>query len=223
VFRFPSIEHPLGTDILGRDLLSRLVHGARISLGVGLLAAALNTGLGLSLGALAGYRGGRLDALLMRLADLMLALPTLFLLIAVQSLLPPRFLTVALMIALSRWMTLARLVRARVLTLKQQEFTLAARATGCTGQRIVLRHLVPNTMGQIAVAFSFAVSDAILIESALSFLGLGLPPGQPSWGNILSDARAGIVAGAWWVVLFPSLMILLVTASVNLLGDEVRA
>ena len=222
VFLSPSIEHPLGTDLLGRDLLSRLLHGARISLGLGLLVAVLNTGLGLSLGALAGYRGGRLDGLLMRLADLMLALPTLFLLIAVQALLPPHFLTVALIIALSRWMALARLVRARFLSLKEQEFTLAARATGCSDPRIVLRHLLPNTAGQIAVAFSFAVADAILIESALSFLGLGLPPGQASWGNILSDARAGILAGAWWAVLFPGLMILLVTASVNQLASEVR-
>ena len=222
VFSPPSVEHPVGTDLLGRDLLSRLLRGARISLGLGLLAAVLNTGLGLSLGALAGYRGGRLDGLVMRLADLMLALPTLFLLIAVQALLPPRFLTVALIIAFSRWMTLARLVRARFLSLKEREFTLAARATGCSEQRIVLRHLLPNTAGQIAVAFSFAVADAILIESALSFLGLGLPPAEASWGNILSDARAGILAGAWWAVLFPGLMILVVTASVNQLANQVR-
>lgn len=220
VFAPPSAQHPLGTDALGRDVLSRLVYGAGISFSAGLLAAALGTGLGLCLGAAAGYAGGRLDGLLMRLADLMLALPTLFLLIVVQSLVPPSLLTVVLSIALTRWMSLARLVRARFLSLKEQEFTLAARATGCSNARIVVRHLLPNTSALIAVSFSFAVADAILIESALSFLGLGLPPGQPSWGSMLFDAQAGIVTGAWWVALFPGLMILLVTASVNLLGDQ---
>jgi peptide/nickel transport system permease protein len=222
VFNPPSTQHPLGTDMLGRDVLSRLVHGARVSLGAGLVAAVLGTGLGLCLGAVAGYTGGRLDGLLMRLADLMLALPTFFLLIVVQSLVPPSLLAVALIIAVTRWMSLARLVRARFLSLKEQEFTLAARATGCSNARIVVRHLLPNTSALIAVAFSFAVADAILIESALSFLGLGLPPGRPSWGNMLSDAQAGIVTGAWWVAFFPGLMILLVTLAVNLLGDGLR-
>ena len=220
MFRPPSAQHPLGTDALGRDVLSRLVHGARISLGLGLLAAVLSTGLGLSLGSLAGYVGGRLDGLLMRLVDLMLALPTLFLLIAVQSLVPPHFLTVALMIALTRWMGLARLVRGQFLSLKEREFVQAARAIGCPGRRIVVRHLLPNTSGQIGVSFSFALADAILIESALSFLGLGLPASQASWGSMLAEARASILAGAWWVALFPGLMILLVTAAVNLLADE---
>ena len=223
VLRPPSVEHPLGTDALGRDLLSRLVCGARVSLGVGLLAAIVGTGLGLSLGALAGYLGGRLDEILMRLADLMLALPTLFLLIAVQSMVPPHLLTVALVIALTRWMGLARLVRGQFLSLKEREFVQAARAIGCTGRRIVLRHLLPNTSGQIAVSFSFTLAEAILIESALSFLGLGFPASQPSWGGMLAEARASILAGAWWVVLFPGLMILLVTASVNLLADEWQA
>jgi peptide/nickel transport system permease protein len=218
----PGVEHPLGTDRLGRDLLSRLLFGARNSLGVAGLAATLSCGLGLLVGALAGYGGQWLDDLLMRLVDLGLALPAFFLIIGVQAIVPPRALTVALIIAATRWMPLARLVRGQFLSLKERDFVLAARATGCSGVRIVGRHLLPNTLGPILVFFSLALADAILLESALSFLGLGLPAGQPSWGGILADGRASILSGAWWTVLFPGLAILAVTAAINLLGDELQ-
>ena len=191
-------------------------------MGVSILAATVSCGIGLSVGALAGYAGGRLEGLLMRLVDLMLALPTFFLLITVQALFPPRLFTVALIIAVTRWMALARLIRGQFLSLKERDFVQAARAIGCSGWRIVSRHLLPNTASQIVVFFTLALADAILIESALSFLGLGLPPGQPSWGNMLADGRASVLAGTWWVALFPGLMILLVTLAVNLLGDEIQ-
>jgi peptide/nickel transport system permease protein len=174
-------------------------------------------------GAVSGYSPGWLDDMLMRATDLGLALPTFFLLIAIQALLPRRAPTVAVIIALTSWMPLARLVRGRFLTLREGDMVLAARATGCTGRRIVLHHLLPNTLAEIAVFFSLALADAILVESALGFLGLGLPPGRPSWGAMLADGRAGILSGAWWIILFPGLAILLVTAAVNLLGDELQA
>jgi peptide/nickel transport system permease protein len=216
----PSRLHLLGTDQLGRDLLSRLLYGTKISLSVGFLVAVVGSGVGVGIGALAGYASGRLDALLMRLADLMLALPTFFLLIAAQALFAPRLSTVALIIAATQWMALARLVRGRFLSLREQDFVQAARATGCSDGRIVLRHLLPNTWGQIVVCFSLMLADGILIESALSFLGLGLPPDQPSWGNMLADGRATILDGTWWVALFPGLMILWVALAANLFSDE---
>jgi len=187
-----------------------------------LLAATVSCGIDLSMGALAGYAGGR-DGLLMRLVDLTLALPTFFLLIVVQALLPLCLLTIALIIALTRWMALARLlVRGQFLSLKERDFVQAARTIGCSAWRIVFRHLLPNTSSQIAVFFTLALADAILIKSALSFLGLGLPPSQPSWGSMLADGRASVLAGTWWVALFPGLMILLMTLTVNLLGDGIQ-
>jgi peptide/nickel transport system permease protein len=218
----PSRLHLLGTDRLGRDVLSRLLLGARNSLAVGVLAASLGCGLGVLAGGVAGYAGHWLDDVLMRMADLMLALPTFFLLIAVQALVPARAWSVALIIALTRWMAMARLVRGRFLSLRERGFVLAARATGSTGWRIVLRHMLPNTLGEITVFVTLVLADAILVESALSFLGLGLPPGQPSWGTMLADGRASILSGAWWAILFPGLAILLVTGATNLLGDELQ-
>jgi peptide/nickel transport system permease protein len=218
----PSHLHPLGTDRLGRDVLSRLLYGARISLSVGLLVATLSCGIGALVGALAGYSAGWIDGLLMRFVDLMLALPTFFLLVAAQVLFPPRLFTVALIIAATRWMALARLVRGQLLSLKERDFVQAAQAIGCPRWRIIFHHLLPNTSGSIVVFFTLAVADAILIESALSFLGLGLPPDQASWGAMLADGRASLTAGNWWATFFPGLMILLVTLSVNLLGDELQ-
>lgn len=215
----PGHEHLLGTDLLGRDILSRALHGARVSLFVGLSAAAIAALLGVSLGMIAAYRGGLLDALVTRLVDAALAMPAFFLLIAVQTLLGAGVANVIIMVSLIGWMVVARVVRAVTLSMKEREFILAARALGCSGARIVVRHLLPNLVGQVGVLFTLGVADALLIESALSFLGMGVPPTEASWGNMLSDAQAAILSGAWWIPAFPGMLILGTAMAVNLVGD----
>ncbi len=218
----PSLAHPLGTDRLGRDVLSRLLYGTRVSLGVALSAAALAGTLGTTLGALAGYVGGRVDTLLMRATDLVLALPTFFLLVAAQAVLGASLVGVVIIIALTGWMGAARLVRGQFLSLVRRDFVEAARALGCTPGRIIFRHVLPNASSQVIVLFTLGVADAVLIESALSFLGLGVPPYQASWGNMLIDGQVSILSGSWWIAFFPGLMILLTALSVNLLGDGLQ-
>lgn len=218
----PSAAHPLGTDLLGRDLLSRSLYGARVSLAVGLSAAAIAVFLGLALGLAAAYRGGWIDAAVTRLVDAALAMPALFLLIAVQSLVGPGVANVILLVSLVGWMLVARVVRALTLSLKEREFVLAARALGCSAPRIVLRHIVPNLAGQVGVLFALGVADALLVESALSFLGMGVPATEPSWGNMLSDAQAAILSGAWWVPAVPGALILSAALAINLLGDGLQ-
>ncbi len=218
----PGRGHPLGTDLLGRDLLSRGIHGARVSLAVGLASAGLAALLGIALGVLGAYRGGWLDAAVTRLVDAALAIPAFFLLVALQALLGAGVANVILMVALVGWMMVARVVRAQTLSLKEREFVLAARALGCSGHRIVLRHLLPNLVGSIGVLFAIGVADALLLESALSFLGLGVPPTEPSWGNMLSDAQAAILSGAWWIAAVPGTLILGTALAINLVGDGLQ-
>ncbi len=218
----PSPQHLLGTDTLGRDLLSRALYGARVSLAVGVGAAGLSALLGVALGLAAAYRGGILDAAVTRLVDAALAMPAFFLLIALQSLFGSGLLTVIVMVSLVGWMVVARVVRAVTLSLKEREFVLAARALGCSGSRIVLRHLIPNLVSQVGVLFALGVADALLLESALSFLGMGVPPTEPSWGNMLNDAQAAILSGAWWIAVFPGALILGTALAVNLVGDGLR-
>ena len=215
----PGPQHLLGTDALGRDLLSRALLGGRVSLAVGLAAAAISALLGVTLGLAAAYGGGWLDVLVTRLVDAALAVPAFFLLVAVQSVAGPGVPNVILMASLVGWMTVARIVRALTLSLKEREFVLAARALGCSAIHIVVRHLVPNLAGQVAVLFALGVADALLIESALSFLGMGVPAAEPSWGNMLADAQAAILSGAWWTAAFPGVLILATTISINLVGN----
>ncbi len=215
----PGPGHPLGTDLLGRDLLSRALHGTRVSMAVGLASAATAALLGTALGMAAAYRGGWLDAAVTRLVDAALAVPAFFLLVALQTRLGGGVGSVILMVSVVGWMVVARVVRALTLSLKGREFVLAARAMGCTGVQIVLRHLIPNLAGQVIVLFALGVADALLIESALSFLGMGVPPSEPSWGNMLSDAQAAILSGAWWVAAFPGALILGTALAINLVGD----
>ncbi len=217
----PSAAHPLGTDALGRDVLSRLLYGARISLLVGFVATGVSVAIGAPLGLLAGYLGGRVDAAVMRLADMMLSFPTFFLILAVIAFLEPSIWNVMLVIGLTSWMGVARLVRAEILSLKAREFVLAAEALGVPPLRIMGLHLLPNATGPLLVSTVLGVAGAVLIESGLSFLGLGVQPPTPSWGNMLAEGKDDI-AFAWWLTTFPGLAILITVLGLNLLGEGLR-
>jgi len=217
----PSPAHLLGTDTLGRDVLSRVIFGARISLLVGFVAVGIATLIGVLVGALAGYYGGAMDALLMRLVDLMLCFPTLFLILAVIAVLGPSIWNIMVVIGVTGWMGVARLVRAEFLSLREREFVMAARALGASDARLIWRHLLPNALTPVMVSATLGVAGAILTESALSFLGLGVQPPTPSWGNILTMGKDNIEI-AWWLSVFPGLAILVTVMSYNLLGEGIR-
>ena len=218
----PSLQHLFGTDRLGRDVFARIVWGARVSLGVSLLAVSLGSLIGVLLGAIAGYTGGPADVLITRAIDVMLSLPTFFLLVTIQSLFPPSALNVIVIIGVTSWMAIARIVRGQFLTMKQRDFVEAARCLGAQPARIIFLHILPNVSSQIIVYFTLGLADAVLVESALSFLGLGVPPYQASWGNMLIDGQIGILSGTWWVAFFPGLMILLTALSINFVGDGLQ-
>jgi len=217
----PSVAHPFGTDELGRDVLSRMIWGSRVSLKVGFIAVGLAILVGTLIGSIAGFYGGRVDALLMRFVDIMLAFPTFFLILAVISVLEPSIYTIMVVIGFTGWMDVARLVRAEYLTLKERDFVVAARASGAGNLRIIFRHILPNALSPVFVASAFGVAGAILIESGLSFLGLGVQPPDPSWGNILTSGKDNIEV-AWWLSLFPGLAILATVLSYNLVGEGLR-
>jgi peptide/nickel transport system permease protein len=217
----PSTAHWLGTDHLGRDLFSRVLLGARISLSVGLLAAAVSVSIGVTVGALSGFYGGMIDNLMMRFVDVIMCFPFLFLAITVVTILSPNFFNVVLIIGLLAWPGLARLVRASILSLREQEFFLAARAIGVGTSRLVFRHLVPNTMAPIIVNATLQVAAAILAESALSYLGLGVQPPTPSWGNILMAGKP-FLSTNFGYTFFPGLMIFTTVMCINFLGDGLR-
>ncbi len=217
----PSAAHLLGTDTLGRDVLSRVIYGARISLLVGFVAVGLATLIGVLVGALAGYYGGVVDAVLMRLVDLMLCFPTLFLILAVIAVLGPSIWNIMVVIGVTGWMGVARLVRAEFLSLREREFVVAARALGASDARLIWRHLLPNALTPVMVSATLGVAGAILTESALSFLGLGVQAPTPSWGNILTMGKDNLEI-AWWLSVFPGLAILVTVMSYNLLGEGIR-
>lgn len=221
VFSPPSKAHPFGTDELGRDVLSRMIWGSRVSLQVGILAVGLAIFLGTLFGSIAGYYGGRIDSIIMRFVDIMLAFPTLFLILAVISILEPSIYNIMIIIGLTGWMDVARLVRAEFLTLKERDFVLAAKASGASNLRIIFSHILPNALSPVFVAATFGIAGAILIESGLSFLGLGVQPPNPSWGNIITSGKDNIEV-AWWLSLFPGLAILVTVLSYNLLGEGLR-
>jgi peptide/nickel transport system permease protein len=217
----PSPAHLLGTDTLGRDVLSRIIFGARVSLLVGFVAVGISSLVGMLVGALAGYYGGRIDQILMRLVDLMLCFPVFFLILAVIAVLGPSIWNIMVIIGLTSWMGVARLVRAELLTLKEREFVAATRALGASDARIIWRHLLPNALTPVMVSATLGVAGAILVESALSFLGLGVQPPTPSWGNMLT-AGYGNMEIAWWLSVFPGLAIFFTVMSYNLLGEGIR-
>ena len=216
-----SARYPLGTDTLGRDVLSRLLHGARISLIVGLAAVLVAGVVGVGLGLVAGYRGGWADDLLMRLGDIQLAFPVLLLGVAVIAVLGASLANMILVLGASGWVTYARIARGETLSLKERDFVAAARALGAPASHVVARHLLPNVLPSLMVVTTFSVARTIIAEASLSFLGLGLPPPAPSWGAMLDEGRNYITTG-WWLALFPGLAILLLVLAINLCGDWLR-
>lgn len=217
----PDTTHFLGTDQLGRDLFARIIYGSRISLTVGITVVCISTIVGTSLGAIAGYRAGIIDYLIMRFTDCMLCFPVFFLILAVIALLEPSVFNIVLILGLTSWMSQARLVRAEILSLKTREFVLAAKAYGASDYLIITRHLIPNAYGPIFVSAVLGIAYAILAESSLSFLGIGIQPPTPSWGNILSDAKSTL-GFAWWLSLFPGIAILLAILGFNFLGEGLK-
>ena len=217
----PSARHVLGTDQLGRDVLARMLYGSRVSLAVGFVSVGIATVIGLVLGAAAGYRGGLLDAAIMRLVDLMLVFPRFFLLLAVLAFLTPSIWTIMVVIGLTGWMGVARLVRAEFLALREREFVLWSQSIGASEFRIVWRHILPNAMAPVLVAMTLGIPAAILTESGLSFLGLGVQPPHATWGQILNEGKDAIEL-AWWLSVYPGLAILVTVLSYNLLGEGIR-
>ncbi|MCX5846854.1 MAG: ABC transporter permease [Deltaproteobacteria bacterium] len=221
VLSAPSASHLCGTDQLGRDVLSRMIWGARISLKVGFVATGIAILIGAVLGAVAGYYGRWIDAVTMRFVDIMLCFPTFFLILAVIALLEPSIWNIMIIIGLTGWMGITRLVRADFISLKERDFVLAARAIGASDSRIIFIHILPNAMASVVVAATLGVAGAILTESALSFLGIGVQPPTPSWGNILTAGKDNIDI-AWWLSLYPGLAILITVLGYNLLGEGIR-
>ncbi|MFQ5678438.1 MAG: ABC transporter permease [Gemmatimonadota bacterium] len=220
-FLAPSILHPMGTDRFGRDVFSRVLHGARISLSIGVSAVFIAITLGTLAGAVAGYLRGWWDAVTMRFVDLMLSFPRLVLLIAVAGLFRPSILLVVLVLGLTGWMGTSRIVRGEVLSLREREFVQAARALGYSEGRILLRHVLPNVWGPVIVAATLGIGNTILAEAALSFLSLGVQPPTASWGNMVASGR-DVMLDAWWITTFPGLAIVFTVMSFNLVGDGLR-
>lgn len=217
----PSMKHLLGTDSLGRDLFSRMIYAARIALLIGLVAVGLACVIGVFLGSIAGYFGGKMDSFIMRFADIMLCFPRFFLILAVIAVVGPSIFNVMVIIGLTGWMGMARLIRAEILSLKTRDYVSASKALDASHFFIITRHLIPNGIGPVLVSFVFGVAGAILTEAGLSFLGLGVQPPNPSWGNILMEGKAVLGVG-WWVILFPGFAILITVLAFNLLGEGLR-
>ena len=217
----PSSEHLMGTDGLGRDVFSRMLYGARISLLVGIVAVGIATAIGVVLGAVSGYYRGWVDVFIMRMVDVMLSIPTFFLILAVIAFLTPSIWNIMIVIGLTSWMGVTRLVRAEFLSLRNREFVMASETLGARDTRLIFSHLLPNSLTPVIVTSVLGVASAVLIESGLSFLGLGVQAPQASWGNILTDGKE-YIQFAWWLSLFPGLAILITVLGYNLLGEGLR-
>lgn len=217
----PDTAHFMGTDKFGRDVFSRVVYGARVSLSIGLVAVVLAVGLGTLLGAVAGYAGGRVDGVLMRFADMALAFPRLFLVLTFVALFGRSFWLIIVVLGLTGWMPVARLVRGEVLSLKEREHVQAARALGVPPGGVLWRHIVPHAIAPVIVAATLRLGNTILLEASLSFLGLGVLPPTPSWGSMVLEGKDALLS-AWWVSTFPGLVIVLTVVGYNLLGDGLR-
>jgi len=217
----PSLDHLMGTDDLGRDAFTRLLYGGRISLTVGIFAALVATTIGAVLGAVAGFYGGGTDNVLMRFTEVIIAIPSLPLLIILSSYTQASVVVIILIIGLLSWMATARIVRGSVHSVKRQDFVMAARMMGCRNATIIGRHIIPNVMGPIIVGATLGVGAAIIIESSLSFLGLGISPPTPTWGNMLQDSQS-TMATKPWLTIFPGLAILITVLCINFLGEELH-
>ncbi len=219
----PTAEHMLGTDGVGRDILTRVLHAGRISLSVGLVSVSISALVGIVIGVAAGYVGGKTDMLLMRLTDMVMTFPSLVIIITVAAATGPSVYNAMLIIGLLTWPSIARLVRGQFLSLRTQQFVTAARSIGVSNWEIAFKHIFPNTISSITVAITFGMATSILMEASLSFLGLGVPPPTPSWGNMLRDAQSmNILEGMPWIWLPPGIMIALSVLSINFIGDGLR-
>ncbi len=219
----PRAANWLGTDSSGRDVMSRLIYAGRVSLSVGLVAVSIYAAIGIVLGSLAGFYGGWVDSLIMRLADVVLAFPTLILIITIVSLLGPNIYNIMLVIGLLGWPPIARIVRGLFLTLREREFILAGRTIGASNSRLIFRHILPNALAPVIVAATFGMASAILLEAGLSFLGLGVQPPTPSWGNMLTDAQSLTVLESMpWMWIPPGIAIALAVLAINFIGDGLR-
>ena len=219
----PSLDHFLGTDMTGRDLWSRLVYGGRVSMSVGIVAVSISVTLGVLLGGLSGFYGGRVDSWIMRFTEVVMAFPTLIILITIVSILGPGLYNSMIAIGLIGWTGVARLVRGQILSLREMDFVLAARAVGVPQGRILAQHVLPNVVSPIIVAATFGIAGAILTEAGLSFLGLGIKPPTPSWGNMINEAQQlTIIESKPWIWLGPGLMITLSVLAINFIGDGLR-
>ncbi len=217
----PSAAHLFGTDELGRDVFTRMLFGAGISLKVGFVAVGIATLIGVLLGAVSGYYGGWVDIVVMRFVDIMLCFPSFFLILAVIAFLEPSIFNIMAVIGLTSWMGITRLVRAEFLSLKERDFVLAARAMGASAPRIIFIHILPNAMAPVLVSATLGIASAVLVESALSFLGIGVQPPTPSWGNILTQGQSTLGV-AWWLSFYPGMAILITVLGYNLLGEGIR-
>jgi peptide/nickel transport system permease protein len=216
-----SLQHPLGTDHLGRDVYSRLIYGAQISLTISVMAALLGAAVGVAAGLVAGYRGGRLGAVIMRIVDLNLAFPLILLALAVVALLGANLKNLIIVMTITTWMIYARVVRGLTLALREREFVQAVRALGAPDARIIARHILPNLLAPVLVIWTLEVARVILMESALSFLGLGVPPPTPTWGRMLAEGRDYLTV-AGWIAIFPGIAIMVTVLGINFLGDGLR-
>ncbi|MDT8273571.1 MAG: ABC transporter permease [Desulfomonilia bacterium] len=217
----PSSTHLFGTDDLGRDVFTRMLYGAGISLKVGFVAVGIAVLIGTILGSLSGYYGGWADIIIMRVVDIMLCFPSFFLILAVIAFLEPSIYNIMAVIGFTSWMGITRLVRAEFLTLKERDFVLAEKTIGAGSLRIIFVHILPNAMAPVLVAATLGIASAVLTESALSFLGIGVQPPTPSWGNMLTQGQA-VLGVAWWLSLFPGMAILFTVLGFNLLGEGIR-
>ena len=217
----PNPAHLLGTDQLGRDILSRLIYGGRISIEVGFIAVSLSLFIGIFMGAYAGYYGGVIDSILMRFVDIMLTFPSFFLILAISAILKPSIINIMIIIGLTSWMGIARIIRAEFTQNREKDYVLAAKAAGASDRYIMFFEILPNTIAPILVSATLGVAGAILIQASLAFLGIGIMPPTASWGGMLSRGKTYIMV-AWWLTLFPGIAILLTVLSFNLVGEAVR-
>ncbi len=217
----PSFSHWLGTDQLGRDVFSRLIYGSRISIEVGFIAVSISLFIGVIIGAFAGYYSGLIDSLLMRFVDIMLTFPSFFLILAISAILKPSIINIMIIIGLTSWMGVARIVRAEFIQNRQKDYVLAAKASGASDLYIIFSEILPNCIAPILVSATLGIAGAILIQASLAFLGIGIMPPTPSWGGMLSRGKTYIMI-AWWLTLFPGIAILMTVLSFNLMGEAVR-
>lgn len=217
----PSAAHLMGTDSLGRDVMSRIIHGAGVSLKVGLVAVGISLLIGVLMGALAGFYGGRIDMVISRFIEVVMCFPSLFLILAVIAFLPPSIYNIMIVIGLTRWTGIARYTRGEFMRIRVMDFTDAARALGASDSKIIVRHILPNSLAPVLVAATFGIANAILIEAALSFLGMGVQPPHASWGGILANAQ-DVLDFAWWLAVFPGLAIFLTVTAYNIIGEGLR-